>query len=171
MSDFSKYIRHIPNFPNPGVSFKDITPLLGNGFAFNAAIEVFVNRYKSELIDVIVGIDARGFILGAALANRLGLGFVPIRKTGKLPYDCHQVTYDLEYGTDTLAIHKDAFPKGSRVIICDDVLATGGTLSASIDLVKKMGGDIVGIALLLELTEFEGRKKVPDQPIFSLVEY
>ncbi len=171
MSDFSKFIRHIPNFPKPGVTFKDITPLLGNGSAFNAAIEVFVNRYKSELIDVIVGIDARGFILGAALANRLGLGFVPIRKRGKLPFDCYEVTYDLEYGTDTLAIHQDAFPKGSRVLICDDVLATGGTLTASIELVKKMGGDIAGIALLLELTEFEGREKVADQPIFSLVEF
>ena len=171
MSDFTKFIRDIPNFPKPGVSFKDITPLLGNGSAFNAAIDVFVNRFKSELIDVIVGIDARGFILGAALAHRMGIGFVPIRKSGKLPFDCYEVTYDLEYGVDTLAIHQDAFPKGSRVLICDDVLATGGTLAASIELVKKLGGNIVGIALLLELTEFEGRAKVPNQPIFSLVEF
>ncbi len=171
MSDFTKFIRDIPNFPKPGVSFKDITPLLGNGSAFNAAINVFVNRFKSELIDVIVGIDARGFILGAALAHRMGIGFVPIRKSGKLPFDCYEVTYDLEYGVDTLAIHQDAFPKGSRVLICDDVLATGGTLAASIELVKKLGGNIVGIALLLELTEFEGRAKVPNQPIFSLVEF
>lgn len=170
MSDFTKFIRDIPNFPEPGVSFKDITPLLGNGLAFNAAIDIFVNRFKSELIDVIVGIDARGFILGAALAHRLGIGFVPIRKSGKLPFDCYEVTYDLEYGVDTLAIHQDAFPNGSRVLICDDVLATGGTLAASIELVKKLSGNIVGIALLLELTKFEGRKKVPNQPIFSLVE-
>lgn len=170
MNDFTKFIRDIPNFPEPGVSFKDITPLLGNGLAFNAAIDIFVNRFKSELIDVIVGIDARGFILGAALAHRLGIGFVPIRKSGKLPFDCYEVTYDLEYGVDTLAIHQDAFPKGSRVLICDDVLATGGTLAASIELVKKLSGNIVGIALLLELTKFEGRKKVPNQPIFSLVE-
>ncbi len=170
MSDFTKFIRDIPNFPEPGVSFKDITPLLGNGLAFNAAIDIFVNRFKSELIDVIVGIDARGFILGAALAHRLGVGFVPIRKSGKLPYDCYEVTYDLEYGVDTLAIHQDAFPRGSRVLICDDVLATGGTLAASIELVKKLSGNIVGVALLLELTKFEGRKKVPNQPIFSLVE-
>ncbi len=170
MSDFTKFIRDIPNFPEPGVSFKDITPLLGNGLAFNAAIDIFVNRFKSELIDVIVGIDARGFILGAALAHRLGVGFVPIRKSGKLPFDCYEVTYDLEYGVDTLAIHQDAFPNGSRVLICDDVLATGGTLAASIELVKKLSGNIVGIALLLELTKFEGRKKVPNQPIFSLVE-
>ena len=170
MSDFTKFIREIPNFPKPGVSFKDITPLLGNGLAFNAAIDIFVNRFKSELIDVIVGIDARGFILGAALAHRLGIGFVPIRKSGKLPFDCYEVTYDLEYGVDTLAIHQDAFPRGSRVLICDDVLATGGTLAASIELVKKLGGNIVGIALFLELTKFEGRKKVPNQPVFSLVE-
>ena len=170
MSDFTKFIRDIPNFPEPGVSFKDITPLLGNGLAFNAAIDIFVNRFKSELIDVVVGIDARGFILGAALAHRLGIGFVPIRKSGKLPFDCYEVTYDLEYGVDTLAIHQDAFPNGSRVLICDDVLATGGTLAASIELVKKLSGNIVGVALLLELTKFEGRKKVPNQPIFSLVE-
>lgn len=171
MSDFAKYIREIPNFPKPGVSFKDITPLLGSDVAFNGAIEVFVNRFKTEVIDVIVGIDARGFILGAALANRLGLGFVPIRKSGKLPFDCYEVTYNLEYGSDTLAIHEDAFPKGSRVLICDDVLATGGTLAASVELVKKLGGNIVGIALLLELTEFEGRQKVAGQPVFSLVEF
>ncbi len=171
MSDFTKFIRDIPNFPKPGVSFKDITPLLGNGSAFNAAVEVFVNRFRSDVIDVIVGIDARGFILGAALAHRLGIGFVPIRKSGKLPFDCYEVTYDLEYGADTLAIHRDAFPIGSRVLVCDDVLATGGTLAASVELVKKVGGNIVGIALLLELTEFEGRKKVGNQPIFSLVEF
>ncbi|RKU11993.1 adenine phosphoribosyltransferase [Candidatus Poribacteria bacterium] len=171
MSDFSKFIREIPNFPKQGVSYKDITPLLGNRFAFNAAIEVFVNRFKSERIDVVVGIDARGFILASALAHRLSIGFVPIRKSGKLPFDCYEITYDLEYGTDTLAIHQDAFPRGSRVLICDDVLATGGTLSASIELVKKLGGDVIGIALLLELTEFEGRKKVTGQPIFSLLEF
>ncbi|MDE0638076.1 MAG: adenine phosphoribosyltransferase [Candidatus Poribacteria bacterium] len=171
MSDFSKFIREIPNFPKPGVSYKDITPLLGNRFAFNAAIEVFVNRFKSERIDVIVGIDARGFILASALAHRLNIGFVPIRKSGKLPFDCYEITYDLEYGTDTLAIHQDAFPRGSRVLICDDVLATGGTLSASVELVKKLGGDVIGIALFLELTELEGRKKVADQPVFSLLEF
>ena len=171
MSDFSKFIRDIPNFPKQGVSFKDITPLLGNGAAFNAAIKVFANRYKYEMIDVIVGIDARGFILAAALAHRLDIGFVPIRKSGKLPYDTYEADYNLEYGNGSLAIHQDAFPMGSRVLICDDVLATGGTLAASVELVKILGGNIVGIALLLELTEFEGRKKVVNQPIFSLVEF
>lgn len=171
MSDFSKYIRIIPNFPTQGVSFKDISPLLGNSKAFNAAIDVFGNRFKPEMIDVIVGIDARGFILGAALAHQLDIGFVPIRKSGKLPFDCFEVTYNLEYGTDTLAIHQDAFPRGSRVLICDDVLATGGTLSASVELVNKLEAEIIGVALLLELTEFEGRKKVAEVPIFSLIEY
>lgn len=171
MSDFSKFIREIPNFPKPGVSYKDITPLLADSSVFNAAIEVFVNRYKTEVIDVIVGIDARGFILASALAYRLGIAFIPIRKSGKLPFDTYETAYNLEYGSDTLAIHQDAFQKGSHVLICDDVLATGGTLSASIELVEKLGGDIMGIALLLELTEFNGRRKIENQPIFSLIEF
>lgn len=171
MNDFTNYIRDIPNFPIQGITFKDITPLLRNGTAFNAAIEVFADKYKSESIDVIIGIDARGFIVAAALAQRLGIGFVPIRKSGKLPFECYEVTYDLEYGRDTLAIHKDAFSEGSRVLICDDVLATGGTLAASVELVEKLGGNIIGIALLIELTELDGRKKVENQPIFSLVEF
>lgn len=171
MNDFTNYIRDIPNFPIQGITFKDITPLLGNGTAFNAAIEVFADKYESESIDVIIGIDARGFIVAAALAQRLGIGFVPIRKSGKLPFECYEVTYDLEYGRDTLAIHKDAFSEGSRVLICDDVLATGGTLAASVELVEKLGGNIIGIALLIELKELEGRKKVENQPVFSLVEF
>lgn len=171
MVDFSKYIRDVPNFPTEGIIFKDITPLLRDGKAFNAAIEVFANRYKSEQIDAIIGIDARGFIVGAALAQHLAIGFVPIRKSGKLPYECHEVSYDLEYGRDTLAIHIDAFPKGSRVLICDDVLATGGTLAASVDLVTRLDGNIIGIALLIELTELNGRKKIENQPVFSLVEF
>ena len=123
------------------------------------------------MIDVIVGIDARGFILASALAQRLGLGFVPIRKSGKLPFDTYETTFTLEYGIDSLAIHRDAFPKGSRILICDDVLATGGTLAASIELVEKLEAEIVGIALLIELTELDGREKVADQPIFALIEY
>ena len=171
MNDFTNYIRDIPNFPIQGITFKDITPLLGNGTAFNAAIEVIADKYQSESIDVIIGIDARGFIVAAALAQKLGIGFVPIRKSGKLPFECYEVTYDLEYGRDTLAIHKDAFSDGSRVLICDDVLATGGTLAASVELVEKLGGIIVGIALLIELKELDGRKKIENQPIFSLVEF
>ena len=183
MRDFSVFIREIPDFPKQGILFKDITPLLGNSNAFQGAIEVFANRYKSESIDAIVGIDSRGFIFASALAYRLGVSFVPIRKSGKLPYHTHETTYELEYGTDTLAIHQDAFPKQSRVLLCDDVLATGGTLAASIELVEKLDGTLVGIALLMELTSLNGREKLanrlrsgngtkPALPhIFSLIEF
>ena len=171
MSDFVKFIRNVPDFPEPGISFKDITPLLGNGAVFYAAIEVFANYYKYEVIDVIVGIESRGFIFASAVAHRLGAGFVPVRKKGKLPFDTHEAAYDLEYGNDTLTIHQDAFPKGTRVLICDDLLATGGTLAATVELVQKLGGDIVGIALLIELTELNGREKLEDLNIFSLINY
>ena len=171
MHDFSRFIREIPDFPKPGVSFKDITPLLGNPTAFHKAIDEFALRYKLAAIDAVVGIDARGFIFGSALAYRLGTAFVPIRKSGKLPFDKYEVTYDLEYGSDTVAIHRDAFSKDSRVLICDDLLATGGTLAASIKLVEKLEGHIVGIATLVELTELNGREKIPNYDIFSLIKY
>ena len=171
MHDFSRFIREIPDFPKPGVSFKDITPLLGNPTAFHKAIDEFALRYKLEAIDAVVGIDARGFIFGSALAYRLGTAFVPIRKSGKLPFDKYEVTYDLEYGSDTVAIHRDAFSKDSKVLICDDLLATGGTLAASIKLVEKLEGHIVGIAILVELTELNGREKIPNYDIFSLIKY
>lgn len=171
MQDFSRFIREIPDFPKPGISFKDITPLLGNPIAFQNAIDAFAARYKSEAIDVIAGIEARGFIFGAALAYLLGVAFVPIRKIGKLPHDTHETEYELEYGTAILSVHQDAFSKQSKVLICDDVLATGGTLAASVDLVEKLEGDIVGIALLLELTTLNGREKVTNHDIFSLIKY
>lgn len=171
MQDFSRFIREIPDFPKPGILFKDITPLLGNPIAFHRVIDEIAVPYNSEAIDVIIGIEARGFIFASALAYRLDAAFVPIRKSGKLPYDTHEATYQLEYGTDTLAIHQDAFPKQSKVLICDDVLATGGTLAAGIDLVQQLGGDIVGIALLIELTFLNGREKLSDYDIFSLIEY
>ena len=172
MQDFSQFIRDIPDFPEPGIIFKDITPLLGNSVAFQGVIEAFAARYESEdTIDAVVGIDARGFIFAAALAYRLNAAFVPIRKSGKLPYDTHEVTYELEYGTDTLAIHQDAISKNSNVLICDDVLATGGTLGASVGLVEKLGGNIVEIALLIELTFLNGREKIPNHDIFSLIQY
>ena len=164
MQDFSRFIREVPDFPKPGILFKDITPLLGNPTAFHRAIDEFALRYK-------LGTEARGFIFGAALAYRLGVGFVPIRKRGKLPHHTHEATYDLEYGYDVVAIHQDAFPKHSRVLVCDDVLATGGTLAASIELVEKSEGHIVGIAVLLELLEFNGREKIPNYDIFSLIKY
>ena len=171
MHDFSRFIRDIPDYPKAGILFKDITPLLGNPTVFHKVIDEFVLRYKLEAIDVIAGIDARGFIFGAALAYRIGAAFVPIRKKGKLPYHTHEATYDLEYGTNTLEIHQDAFPKHSRVLICDDLLATGGTLAASVDLIEKLEGNIVGIALLIELTELNGRERVPNYDIFPLIKY
>ncbi len=171
MHDFSQFIRDIPDFPKPGVSFKDITPLLGNPTVFHKVIDEFALRYKLEAIDAVVGIDARGFIFGSALAYRLGTGFVPIRKSGKLPFDKYEVTYDLEYGSDTIAIHRDAFPKYSRVLICDDLLATGGTLASSVSLIERLEGHIIGIAILVELTELNGRERVPRHDVFSLIKY
>lgn len=171
MQDFSRFIRVVHGFPKPDIPFKDITPLLANPTALHRAIDIFALHYKSDTIDFVAGCEARGFIFAAALAYRLGAGFIPLRKPGKLPYHTHEVTYDLEYGTDTLAIHQDAFPKGSRVLICDDVLATGGTLAASVKLVEKLEGDIVGIAVVMELSELNGRENLPDQDIFSLIRY
>jgi adenine phosphoribosyltransferase len=171
MADFSKFIRDIPNFPKPGIVFKDITPLLKDKTAFPDAIHVMASHYEPTAVDVVVGIDARGFILGGALACRLGVGFVPIRKKGKLPFDTFEASYDLEYGTDTLTIHQDAFPAESRVLICDDVIATGGTIAASIELVEKLGGHVIGIPVLIELTFLKGREKFSDYDIFSLIEF
>ena len=171
MQDFSRFIREVPDFPKPGILFKDITPLLGNPTVFHRAVDEFARHYKFEAIDVVTGTEARGFIFGAALAYRLGAGFVPIRKRGKLPHHTHEATYDLEYGYDVVSIHQDAFPKQSRVLVCDDVLATGGTLAASIELVEKLEGHIVGVAVLIELLELNGRKMIPNYDIFSLIKY
>ncbi len=170
MRDFSRFVRDLPDFPNAGILYRDITPLLGDKAIFREAVEAFAAHYESKAIDVTVGIDARGFILGAALAYRLGTAFVPIRKSGKLPYATYEVTYALEYGMDVLAIHQDAFPKQSRVLLCDDVLATGGTLAASVELIEKLEGELIGIALLAEITELEGREKIDDYEIFTLIE-
>ena len=171
LRDLSKFIRTIPDYPKPGILFKDITPLLANAPVFNAVIEVYANHYKNSGIDIIAGPEARGFIFASALAYRMGAGFVPVRKKGKLPHDTYEATYALEYGEDSLTIHKDDFPKGSRVLLCDDLLATGGTLAATLELVKKAGGDPVGIALLIELTELKGREQLGDVPIFSIFEF
>ena len=171
MTDFSKFIREVPDFPQPGILFKDITPLLQDPPTFCNAVDTMAAHYEPKNIDVVVGIDARGFIFGSALAYRLGVSFVPVRKSGKLPYLTHEATYELEYGTDTLAIHQDACAPGSRVLICDDVIATGGTIAASINLVEKLGGEVAGIAVLIELTFLNGREKFPDQDIFSLIEF
>ena len=164
-------IRDIPDFPKPGVVFKDITPLLADSRTFRAALDLLGDRYRDRGIQVVVGVEARGFIIGSALAYKLGAGHVLIRKAGKLPFRTHRAVYQLEYGTDTLEIHEDALEAGTRVLIADDVLATGGTVGAAVDLVNKLGGDIVEIAFLVELTFLKGREKLADYPLFSLIQY
>jgi len=170
MDDLKLKIRTIPNFPIPGIQFRDITTLLADPDAFNDVIERFVNHYQDEQIDLVVGIEARGFIIGAPLALRLGKGFIPIRKEGKLPGPTHGLDYELEYGSDRLEVHQDAIPVGSRVLMVDDLLATGGTMGVSSRLIEQVGGIIVGYAYLIELVDLKGRKHL-DKPIFSLVTF
>ena len=169
MQDLKSFIRDIPGFPKEGIIFKDITPLLKNGSKFRKAVDSMADKFKDENIDVVLSVEARGFIFGAAIAYKLGAGIVPIRKKGKLPFKTHSVTYDLEYGKDTLEIHQDAFRKGAKVLIVDDLLATGGTTRAVVDLVERLGGKIVGIVFLIELTALKGREKLKDYPTASLI--
>ena len=170
MDDLKLKIRTIPNFPIPGIQFRDITTLLADPDAFNDVIERFVNHYQDEQIDLVVGIEARGFIIGAPLALRLGKGFIPIRKEGKLPGPTHGLDYVLEYGSDRVELHQDAIPVGSRVLMEADLLATGGTMGVSSRLIEQVGGIIVGYAYLIELVDLKGRKHL-DKPIFSLVTF
>lgn len=170
MDDLKLKIRTIPNFPIPGIQFRDITTLLADPDAFNDVIERFANHYQDEQIDLVVGIEARGFIIGAPLALRLGKGFIPIRKEGKLPGPTHGLDYVLEYGSDRLEVHQDAIPVGSRVLMVDDLLATGGTMGVSSRLIEQVGGIIVGYAYLIELVDLKGRKHL-DKPIFRLVTF
>ncbi|MFH1442032.1 MAG: adenine phosphoribosyltransferase [Candidatus Omnitrophota bacterium] len=169
--DFKKYIRDIPDFPKTGILFKDITTLLKDKQAFKAAIDALAEEYKDKKIDLVVAVESRGFILGSVLAYKLGVGFVPVRKKGKLPAKTNSATYELEYGTDTLEIHHDAIEPKQRVLIVDDLLATGGTLKAVTDLVQQLEGQIVGIAFLIELLFLKGKDKLKDYPVFSLVKY
>lgn len=171
VDELKEKIRDIPDFPKKGILFKDVTPLLSDGRAFRKAIDRIGERYSSKDIDLVVGVEARGFIMGAALAYKLGTGVILVRKPGKLPYKTHQTIYELEYGTDTLEIHQDAIKPGERVIICDDLLATGGTVLAAIDLVKKMQAEIVEIAFLIELSFLKGREKLKDHKVFSLIQF
>ena len=170
MDDLKLKIRTIPDYPKPGIQFRDITTLLADPQAFNEVMDLFVKRYQDERIDLVVGIESRGFILGAPLALRLGKGFIPVRKEGKLPGPTFGVDYDLEYGTDRVEVHKDAIPLGSRVLMVDDLLATGGTIGGSSRLIEKAGGIIVGYAFLIELVDLKGRNNL-DHPIFSLVNF
>ena len=167
----ANYIRNIPDFPIPGILFRDITPLLGDPIAFQHVIDRFTERYHGEVIDSVVAIEARGFLFGAPLAYRLGTSLVPVRKPGKLPYSSIREEYALEYGTDAVEIHSDSIAPGQRVVVVDDLLATGGTLSATARLVEKAGGTVAGIALLIELLGLEGRKQLADYNILSLIQY
>ena len=164
-------IREVQDFPKPGINFKDITTLLNNGKAFQQVIEEFGAYFKAASPDVVVGAESRGFILGAPLAYKLGAGFVLVRKPGKLPAAKEKITYDLEYGQDALEIHVDAIKPGQKVLIVDDLLATGGTISATTELVKRLGGKIVGFAFLIELDFLKGRDKLAGYDVFSLVHY
>jgi adenine phosphoribosyltransferase len=166
-----KLIREVPDFPKPGILFYDITTLLKDKVGFATLIDALSEHYLNFQIDVVLGIEARGFIFGPALAYRLNAGFVPIRKPGKLPAETVRWTYDLEYGKDTLEIHKDAIRPGQKVIIVDDLLATGGTANACVQLVKSLGGDIVGMGFVVELDFLEGRNKFIGTEVFSLLHY
>lgn len=166
-------IRTVPNFPKEGIMFRDITTLLADPQGLKDTVDAFVERYKDAGIDVVAGIDARGFIIGGILAHQLGVGFIPLRKKGKLPYKTESVTYDLEYGTDTIEIHVDAVKKGQNVLLVDDLLATGGTSLGACQLIEKLGGIIVEVAFIVDLPEVGGRKKLEDAgyKIFNLVEF
>lgn len=169
--ELASLIRNVPDFPKPGIQFKDITPLLQNGPAFRKIIDDWKGRYADRKLDAIVGVDARGFIFGTALAYAMGLPFVPVRKKGKLPHDTISEEFELEYGTDTLEVHTDAVGAGHRVVIVDDLLATGGTMAAVTKLVKKLGADIEEIAFVVELTNLGGRGRLAPHAVHSLVRY
>ncbi len=169
--DYSKYIKNVPNFPVEGIQFKDITPLIGDGKAFKACIDEFVEFAREINANKIVGPDARGFIVGAPVAYAMELPFIPIRKPGKLPRETYSYDYDLEYGSNSLSMHKDAINKGDRVIIMDDLLATGGTLEATISLVEEAGGVVVGLAFIIELVDLKARERLGNYPIKALLKY
>ena len=169
--DFKEHIRVIPDFPQPGISFKDITTLLQNGEAYKQSSDELKAMLKDLKIDVIAGPEARGFVVGAPLAYALGVGFIPIRKTGKLPYKTIQAEYALEYGKDVLAMHVDAIQPGQNVLIADDLLATGGTIATCVNLIREVGGNVVGAAFMIELQDLNGREKLPDIEVFTLTQY
>ena len=169
--DLKQHIRHVPDFPKPGILFYDITTLLRDPVGLKATIDQLSAPYAGNGIDVVVGIESRGFILGAAVAERLGAGFIPIRKPGKLPAKSIKETYDLEYGKDALEIHADAVESGQRVLIVDDVLATGGTAAAAAVLVKKVGGQLTGLAFLIELLFLNGKSKLAGEQVHSVLQY
>lgn len=169
--NLKRYIRDIPDFPTKGILFRDITPLLQNGPVFRHAIQALAARHQGQRPDAVVAIESRGLIIGSALAYELEVGVVPVRKAGKLPHDTYSATYTLEYGQDTLEIHQDALKPGERVLLVDDLLATGGTMEATIKLIEQCGGRIVELAFLIELTALKGRARLAPHPIISLIQY
>jgi adenine phosphoribosyltransferase len=169
--ELSSKIRDVPDFPKPGILFKDITTLLKDGAAFRAAIDGLIERIGPRKIDAVVGMESRGFIFAAPIAYKLGVGFVPVRKLGKLPADVVSVEYELEYGSATLEMHKDALAPGARVLIVDDLLATGGTVAGTIELVKQLKGQVVALAFLIELSFLKGRDRLRDYDIVTLIRY
>jgi adenine phosphoribosyltransferase len=168
--DLKKFIRNVPDFPKAGVQFKDLTTLWKDSRAFKESVDILFERYKDKNISKVVGAESRGFIAGSPVAYLLGAGFVPVRKRGKLPYKQIEVTYELEYGTDVLTVHEDAIKKGENVLIVDDLLATGGTLSAMIEIVDKLGGNLIEAAFIVELEFLGGRKNI-NCPVYSIIKY
>ena len=169
--DLRKYIAEVPDFPKKGILFRDITPLMLDGKAYKEAADAFTKYAKEKKANLIVGPEARGFIFGCPVSVALGIGFAPVRKPGKLPRETVSQSYELEYGSNTLCMHSDAVKPGDRVIVIDDLLATGGTMEATVKLVEKLGGEVVGLAFLIELTELEGRQKLADYDILTLISY
>jgi len=169
--DLKQHIRHVPDFPRAGILFYDITTLLRDPQGFRMTIDMLSTPYEGQGIDAVIGIESRGFILGGAVAQRIGAGFIPIRKPGKLPAKALKETYDLEYGKDALEIHEDAITRGQRILIVDDVLATGGTAAAAAQLVKRLGGTLHGMAFLIELLVLNGKSKLAGEKVFSVLQY
>lgn len=169
--DLTQFIRDIPDFPQPGILFRDITPLLADKNALDYAITALAEPFRNERIDLVAAVEARGFIFGSAVAQALGAGFVPIRKKGKLPWQTAAVSYDLEYGQDTIEVHQDAVHRGTRVLMIDDLLATGGTMVAACELIEKLHAEIAGLTFLVELTTLAGREKLKTHRIHSIIQY
>jgi adenine phosphoribosyltransferase len=171
MDQLKAKIRNIPDFPKPGILFYDITTLLRDGEAFGQAIDALASPFKAQAIDAVVGMESRGFIFGAAVADRLGIGFIPVRKPGKLPSKTVKVTYDLEYGTDCLEMHCDAVERGTRIAVIDDLLATGGTAKATVSLLRGQGADVVGVSFLIELVALGGRAQLAGEHVSAILQY
>ena len=169
--DLKSYIRDVPDWPKPGILFRDITPLLAEPRALSFAIDALCCSFKNTGIDYVAAVEARGFIFGSAVAEKINAGFVPIRKKDKLPFKTESISYDLEYGTDTLQVHSDAVEKGAKVLMVDDLLATGGTMAAACELIEKIGGGIVGIAFLIELSDLNGRDKLSNYEVKTVLSY